>query len=441
MKQHGLTRRGLAAAAAAAGSGGLLAACGAGGGATDAPKTRRAVTLQYWSRMGAGASRAYVETGEFEDRRLPVFMETHAPVKVERTVISNHTQLLEKLTVGFVSGTGPDVFNVGSPGVSQMAHPGFVLPLDGYAAVKREAADFFQSGLNIGTYKQKLYGLTYYVDTRIMLYRKDRLAEAGLPTDRKSLPKTWDQLVDLGKKIARWEGGSLKRFGFDVPKDDDSFWLMMVKQLGKDSFNAELTKAQFDGAEGERALQTIVDFIHRDRIDAFERPAAPQGVAILATDIAGSMFTNSQQLGNLRAANLDPQQLLVADFAPEFTTRTTASGYVGGTWVLAGKQNKDVDATLDLLRFWAAPEQLTGVTQAFSAVPPRKSMDKSVTDPLLRPFYEAQDKGWSVPGHPKYEQIRVKIREVMPVALKREKSVKEAVSEMAAYTNTVLTSA
>jgi maltose-binding protein MalE len=64
-----------------------------------------------------------------------------------------------------------------------------------------------------------------------------------------------------------------------------------------------------------------------------------------------------------------------------------------------------------------------------------------VTDPLLRPFYEAQDKGWSVPGHPKYEQVRAKIREVMPQALRQEKSVKEAVSEMAAFTNTVLTSA
>ena len=49
------------------------------------------------------------------------------------------------LGVGFVSGTGPDVFNVGSPGVSQMAGPGFVLPLDSYQRVKREAADFFQS--------------------------------------------------------------------------------------------------------------------------------------------------------------------------------------------------------------------------------------------------------------------------------------------------------
>jgi ABC-type glycerol-3-phosphate transport system substrate-binding protein len=434
-KRRAFVLASLAPAAAA------IAACGGGGGGGGATTTRKAVTLDFWSRMGQGAGRAYVETGEFEEKRLPVFMEKHAPVRVNRTVIASGDELLQKLTVSYVAGTGPDVFNIGSPGVAQLAAPGFVLPLDSYQRVKKEASDFFQSGLNIGTYKQKLYGLTYYADMRIMLYRKDRLAEAGLPTDRKSLPKTWEKFVEVTKKVARWEGGQMTRFGFDVPRNDESFWLMMVKQLGKEMLSPDLTKAQFDGPEGERALQTIVDFIHRDRIDSFERPAAPSGVPLLATDLAGSVFNNSQQIGNVAAANVDPAKVLITDFAPDFTGKETATGYLGGTWVLAGKQNKDVDATLDLLLFLAAPEQLTGVTQAFNAVPPRKSMDKSVTDPLLRPFYEAQDKGWSVPGHPKFSQLRVKIREVVLKAMRREKSVKEAVAEMTAFTNTTINSA
>src|SRR5829696_5273336 len=101
-----------------AGAAVALAACGIGSGAgEEAPRgERKAVTLQYWSRMGTGAGRAYIQTGEMEDRRLPEFMQRHAPTKVERTVISNHTELLDKLLVGFVAGQGPDVFNVGSTG-------------------------------------------------------------------------------------------------------------------------------------------------------------------------------------------------------------------------------------------------------------------------------------------------------------------------------------
>ncbi|HEX2185783.1 MAG TPA: hypothetical protein VHN78_09800, partial [Chloroflexota bacterium] len=86
-------RRGVLCGAAGWGAG-VLAACtsGAGGGGEAPRAARKPVTLAYWSRMGTGAGRAYVQTGEYEDKRLPVFAEQHAPVKVERTVIANHTE-------------------------------------------------------------------------------------------------------------------------------------------------------------------------------------------------------------------------------------------------------------------------------------------------------------------------------------------------------------
>jgi multiple sugar transport system substrate-binding protein len=432
---------------AAAGAAGVLAACsvGAGSGGGEAPRAeRKAVTLAYWSRMGTGASRPYVQTGEYEDKRLPVFMQEHAPVKVERTVLGNHTELLDKLTVGFVSGTGPDVFNVGSPGVAQFAHPGFLQPLDGYQRVKKEVPDFFEPTLKIGTYKGKLYGLPYYADMRIMLYRKDLLAQAGVPADRKSLPKTWDQLRDLAKKLTRWEGGKIDRIGFDVPKTDEGLWFNVIHQQGKDVLNKELTKATFDGVEGERALQLMVDLVNRDRVDAFERPTFPGGVPPLGTQHMASGYRNSQEIENLRQANLDPQQLLVADLTPEWTGKTTATGYLGGTWVLAAKQNKDMDSSVDLALFLTGYDQLIGVAEIFSGVPPRKSADTKwapLKDPMLRTFFEAEEKAYSVPGHPKFELIRVKSREVLGQALKQERSVKEAVADLVAFTNTTVASA
>jgi ABC-type glycerol-3-phosphate transport system substrate-binding protein len=439
------TRRSLAAGLTGAAPAAALAACGIGGspaGGDESRAARKPVTLAYWSRMGTGAGRAYIQTGEFEDQRLTVFAEQHAPARVERTVLANHTELLDKLTVGFVSGTGPDVFNVGSPGVAQFAHPGFLLPLDGYQRVKKETADFFESGLKIGRYRGKLYGLTYYADMRILLYRKDLLAQAGLPADRKSLPKTWEQFRDLARKLTRWEGGQIARIGFDVPKGDEALWFNVIHQQGKDILNPELTRATFDGVEGERALQLLVDFLHRDRVDAFERPAFPGGIPALASQHMATGYRNRQELETMRQANLDPQQMMVSDFTPEWTGKTTATGYLGGTWVLAAKQNRDVEASVDLLLFLASYDHLIGVAERFAGVPPRKSAEKwpPLRDPLLRTFFEAEEKAYTVPGHPKFEQIRVKSREVMGQALRQQKSVKEAVAELAAFTNTTVSS-
>ena len=442
-----LRRRVVLGATGGAGAG-LLAACAVGGegtgGGAEAPRAaRKAVTLHYWSRFGPGQSRPYVQTGEYEDQRLPVFMEQQAPVKVERTAISNHTELLDKLTVAFVSGTGPDVFNIGSPGVAQFAHPGFLLPLDGYPRAKKEAADFFESGLRIGSYKGKLYGFTYYADMRIMLYRKDLLAQAGLPAERQALPKTWDQLRELARKLTRWEGGQISRIGFDVPKTDEALWFNVVHQQGVDVLNKELTRATVGGTEGERALQLMVDLLHRDRVDAHERPTFPASVPAIGSQYMASSYGSSAVLESFRQSNLDPQQLLVSDFTPEWTGKTTATGYLGGTWVLVAKQNKDADAVLDLNLFLASYDQLIGVAGIFSGVPPRKSADKwaPLKDPLLRTYFEAEEKAYTVPGHPKFEQIRVKSREVMGQALKQERSVKEAVVDLAAFTNALLASA
>jgi multiple sugar transport system substrate-binding protein len=420
------------------------AACGALGEAEAPRAARKAVTLQYWSRMGTGAGRAYIQTGEMEDRRLPVFMQEHAPVKVERTVIANHTELLDKLTVGFIAGQGPDAFNVGSPGIAQFAHPGFVQPLDGYQRVKKEVPDFFEPTLRIGTYKGKLYGLTYYADMRIMLYRKDLLAQAGLPADRKSLPKTWDQLRDLAKRLTRWAAGKIDRIGFDVPKTDEALWFNVVHQQGKDVLNKELTKSTLDTGEGEKALQLMVDLLHRDRVDAYERPTFPAGVPAIGSQHMASGYRNSAEIENLRQANVDPQAILVSDFTPEWTGKTTATGYLGGTWVLAAKQNKDLDSAVDLVLFLTSYDVLINVAEIFSGVPPRKSADNKwapLRDPLLRAYYEAEEKAYTVPGHPKFELIRVKSREVMGQALQQQRSVKEAVADLVAFTNTTVTSA
>jgi multiple sugar transport system substrate-binding protein len=364
-------------------------------------------------------------------------------VKVERSVISNHSELLDKLTVSFVSGTAPDVFTIGSPGIAQFAHPGHVMQLDSVPRMKKEMADFFGPPLNVGTYRGKLFGLTYFVDMRIMLYRKDLLAQAGLPNDRKSLPKNWDQFREVARKLVRWEGGQLTRIGFDVPKGDDDLFLTLVKQLGKDTFSADLKTATFGGAEGEKALQLMVDFLHRDRLDAFERPTMPSGVEPLATGLVAIRWNNSERLAAMKRANVDPASTIVTDLTPEFSGKTTSTGYLGGTWVLANKSTKASDEALDLLTYLSGLEHTMAIAEATTTVPARKSAEKSplLQDPLLRPFYEALANARSVPQHPHFEQIRVKIREIHRPVLQQQRSVKEGLAEMVAFANTTLAGA
>ena len=62
---------------------------------------------------------------------------------------------------------------------------------------------------------------------------------------------------------------------------DATPFLVMVGQLGKRIISADGKKVEFDGAEGERALHTLVDFYNRDRVDSATRAAFPSGATTI----------------------------------------------------------------------------------------------------------------------------------------------------------------
>ena len=430
-----MTRRRFAAVGVAP-TAALVAACGAGTGAPTRAE-RRAVTVQYWSRWG-GAN----NTDKVDVARLPEFDQKMAPTKVERTPwVGDHTAFLQKMTVAFAGGTGPDVFTVGTPGIPLFGKQGSLLSVEKYPAVKKELADYFGPVQELGKYKGTLYGLNYFIDMGVTQYRKDLLAREGLPTDRKSLPKTWDQFREWGRKLAKWEGGTMTRIGFNVPTDDKMF-LTAVNQLGKGLFNKEATRAEFGGVEGERALQMMVDLLHRDRMDVRgdARPKLPGGINIMGTGLCCISHGSPEGLASLRTNGMDPKELIVTDFTPEWTGKTTATGYLGGTWVMANKATTMPDEAVDVLLFLSTPEHNLAIGEATHTVVSRKSQDKSsvAQDPIMRPYYEALDKAWSLPQITEIDDIRNNVRVQLVEALDQKKSVKEALANMVSYANTKL---
>ncbi|MDQ3701475.1 MAG: extracellular solute-binding protein, partial [Chloroflexota bacterium] len=379
-----------------------------------------------------------------DTKRMPLFDEKYAPTKIERTpFVGNHTDFLQKMTVAFAGDSGPDVYTVGTPGIPLFGKQGALLEVEKYPAIKRELADFFAPVQELGKYKGQLHGLNYFIDMGVTLYRKDHLVREGLPTDRKSLPKSWEQFREWGRKLAKWEGGTLARIGFNVPRDDKMF-MTMVQQLGKGLFNKELTKAVFDGPEGERSLQQMVDFVHRDRMDAIgdQRPKVPSGANILAAGLTAIHHGSSEVLAQVRNAGLNPQDVIVSDFTPEWTGKTTATGYLGGTWAMANKATKLPDEAVEAILFLSSPEHNTAIGEATYTVVSRKSLDKTpvAQDPVTRPYYEALEKAWSLPQHPEIDDIRNTIRLQLSDAIDQKRSVKEAIGNMASYANTRLAS-
>jgi ABC-type glycerol-3-phosphate transport system substrate-binding protein len=215
----------------------------------------------------------------------------------------------------------------------------------------------------------------------------------------------------------------------------------MLAQQGKGFFNPEGTRAGFDGPEGQRALQLLVDFMNRERVDTYERPNAPQGVPLIASPNAASQWVNSAAISNAQRAGLDPTQNLVAFPTPDFSTTRKVTAYMGGTWQMIAKQTRDADASAELTLFLCGADYALELAQATTTVPPRKSLDKApyLQDPLLRTYYEAQSSGWAVSQHPKYGPTRIHLIAALEASLKQQKGVRAALDEAASLVNNELT--
>src|SRR5205085_282053 len=105
-----------------------------------------------------------------------------------------------KLLTSVVGGIPPDISQLGTTWMAEFAAMRALAPLDEKAAASAKArpAAFFPGSLQTCYVDGKLYGIPWYVDTRVLFYRKDLLAEVGF----KDAPKTWEELKTAARRLA-----------------------------------------------------------------------------------------------------------------------------------------------------------------------------------------------------------------------------------------------
>ena len=136
-------------------------------------------TLRFWA-MGAEGEKVQALVAEFERE--------HPGVHVELQQIP-WTAAHEKLLTAHVGGSTPDVAQLGNTWVPEFAALDALAPLDarvrGSAAVPQ--ASYFPGIWDTNVVDGVLYGIPWYVDTRVLFYRSDLLKAAGYD----SVPSTW----------------------------------------------------------------------------------------------------------------------------------------------------------------------------------------------------------------------------------------------------------
>ena len=118
------------------------------------------------------------------------FEREHPGIRVEVQAIPWNAAH-EKLLTAFASDGLPDICQLGNTWIPEFAALGALTPLQPYVDASRvvEPADYFTGIWNTNLIDGELVGVPWYVDTRLLFYRKDMLRDAGVT----QAPRTWDE--------------------------------------------------------------------------------------------------------------------------------------------------------------------------------------------------------------------------------------------------------
>lgn len=198
-------------------------------------------------------------------------------VKVKFEIIGWDTAW-QRISTAIASGEGPDVMMIGATWNPQFAATGGLTEVDLADFGGKEA--FLGGLLPQSMYEGKYYGVPWFTETRVLFYNKDMFAQAGV-----EVPKTYDELVEVGKKITAkfGEGSAISIPGtnaWDLPHS----WVALLWALGGQVLNTENTNAVFNGTEGVAALNWYVDL--------FKQGLAAKACAEYESTQSDAAFTN-----------------------------------------------------------------------------------------------------------------------------------------------------
>ncbi|MFE1434238.1 MULTISPECIES: extracellular solute-binding protein [Streptomyces] len=117
------------------------------------------------------------------------FEKAHPDIDV-RVQIQEWDGIGEKVTAALASNDAPDVIETGNTQVAQFAQSGGLLDLSDKVSDLR-GASWLKGLAEPGAWQGKQYGIPYYAANRVVVYRKDLFAKAGIDASDITTRKRW----------------------------------------------------------------------------------------------------------------------------------------------------------------------------------------------------------------------------------------------------------
>jgi multiple sugar transport system substrate-binding protein len=377
------------------------ASCAAESSAGDA------VTLRFWG-MG--------REGEVVAELMDEFHRENPLIRVQVQQIP-WTAAHEKLLTAYVGGAMPDVAQLGNTWIAEFAAVRALEPLDSLIAATAglKSADYFPGIWNTNVVGDTVFGVPWYVDTRVIFYRTDLLRQAGYET----MPDTWAGWVEAMRAIKRLDDS---RYAIFLPTNE---WAQPA-MFGLQNGSTLLRDGGSRGAFSEPAFSEAFDFY----LDLYRTGLAPPmghfDVANPYQEFGRGFFamwiTGPWNLGEFRR-RLPPEAQGLWSTAPMPGPTGAASGLslAGGASLVLFRGARHPDAAWKLIEFLSRPEQQQRFYELTGSLPARTAAWQATelaSDELTRAFWTQLQRVTPLPAVPEIESIMSRVIEHSETAIR-----------------------
>src|SRR5688572_16502555 len=201
-----------------------------------------------------------------------LFTETHKKIAEEfakvrpdikvtlRAPYDSYEEGTQKVLREAVTNQMPDVTFQGLNRIRVLVDKNIPAELDGYIAAEKDfdKQGFHQAMFDIGTASGKVYALPFAISLPIVYVNLDLAKKAG--ADPANLPKTWDGLIELARKIKAL-GPDISGITYAWDITGNWLWQAPVFARGGTMLNSDETKVAFNGPEGQFAIRTLARLV------------------------------------------------------------------------------------------------------------------------------------------------------------------------------------
>ncbi|MBA2079851.1 ABC transporter substrate-binding protein [Rhodanobacter sp. PCA2] len=386
---------------------------------------KRDDTLVFWT---------FGPEGEAVAKLLPDFERAHPDIRVEVQQLPL-SAAHQKLLTAIAGGTTPDMAQLGNSWLPEMVALRALAPLQERVAASAAVApsDYFASIWATNVSDGALYGIPWYVDTRLLFYRRDLLKQAGFDAP----PRDW---AEWRRMLAALSDPARKVYGILLPTNEYEQLLSLALQQPDPLLRDHDSRGNFASPGFRRALQFYLDTFRLRQAPAVTNVEVGNPWAEFGKGVYAFYLSGPWNIGEFRK-RLPAAEQGNWSTAPLPGPDGPGAGLAGGASLVVFRASRHQRAAWALIEYLSQPEVQQRFYRLTGNMPPRRS---SWDGPLLQndaamhAFRDQLERVKPTPAIPEWERIAVMMQQVAARAVAGGLTVDQATAEMDRQADAIL---